>query len=158
MAKSNSFGHGQFIRLAIELLEHDAYIGLSKSAQLILIDFIGEWNRAEAAGGLVAGGLRYSYGMCRCDVSPPTFKAAMLELVAHGFIVRAAPSKRLRGAPHYYRASERWRSFNLKAIDGVIDFEDARRRITVVHTRRKTWAESQMELGLEQFRKGSHGA
>ena len=142
------FGSGPFVRLTQELRQSDAYIGLSKSAQLVLIDFIAKWNLADATDKKVQGGITFQFTECTVDVASSTFRKAMDELCLMGFVERNA-SRRCQGDPYLYVANrkQRWRKVTvrgLRASKKYVDFQEAIARIEASKVRQR--------LHLEQMR------
>lgn len=106
-----------FIQLWTKTLESDAYISMSMSSQLILIDlfrhiqqefmFINPEKRYFHK-------FKYTYSDCKLTISPTTFKKSIKEIIEKGWLDFNISDKPIKVcSANYYRISERWKEYRM---------------------------------------------
>ena len=146
MAKKTlgTYGAGAFTKIHDELLNSNAFIALSSSAQLILIDFLSHFGRATAfdttpplkrryvtpdGSAFLTQSIPYTFGDCRLPISRTVFYLALKELRRHGFLrQKIIPN----GSSGHWGPSTRWKNFPDCGLT-----ESHEKRIAIVRKRRR---------------------
>lgn len=106
--------HKNFIALRHDLLTSAAFICLKPSAALILLDFLGYFE--ESAGYAVSAfdaekGIRYSFAMCRMNVSRGTFYSSLEALRQKRFLFPHPHAATANGQHQIYCPSTLWKDY-----------------------------------------------
>jgi hypothetical protein len=113
IAKISYYGsHRQFVRVRMDLLTSAAWLLLTPSAQIVLLDWIAQINEATNYGEdsrKFKKGFKYSFNQCRALVSRSTFYRAIDELIARQFLYPHPDYETGGGYKTVYCASNRWR-------------------------------------------------
>jgi len=107
-----------FVKVPYRILAHEAYLTLRPSAQLIFIDFRRHMDRHTDFGmePIPHGGIPYAYGHCAHICHRNTFRMAMRDLTARGFLIDTGQLD-IDGETAYYVPSKDWRAWRAPKTD-----------------------------------------
>lgn len=107
-----------FIKIPYRVLAHEAYITLRPTAQLVYIDFRRHADRHTEFGlrPIPRSGIPYAYGHCAHLCHRNSFRKAMADLEARGFLYDTGQVD-LDGETHYYLPKTEWRNWRAPEKD-----------------------------------------
>lgn len=105
----------KFTRINEELSSSPAFLCLRPIEQMILIDFIKQYDSRtdyDRKPNAALTRVLYTFGMCALTTAKNTFYKSMLRLQEHGFIVPEYDGAPKRGSATRWLASGRWRTWS----------------------------------------------
>ena len=109
------FGQGKFTQITFELKESVAYLTLTSSEKLILLDMIRVYSQETHAGHRpVPQGFPYTWRMCKENLSEPTFQKGVRNVCEKGFFEKPLSIQDHRSATATrYISSIDWEKYDL---------------------------------------------